>query len=86
LTSFADTTSLTGGTIDIYTRFNGLIDVTVNGNKTLITDLNARIAEAERQIAKQAEDMKARFARLESLMGRLQQQQQSLTSALAGLR
>jgi len=86
LTTFADTTSLTGGTIDIYTRFNGLLDVTVNGNKTLITDLNQRIADAERQIAKQADDMKARFARLESLMGRLQQQQSSLTSALAGLR
>jgi flagellar hook-associated protein 2 len=86
LTQFADTTSLTGGTIDVYTRFNGLIDVTLNGNKTLITDLNTRIAEAEKQIAKQAEDMKARFARLESLMGRLQQQQSSLTSALAGLR
>lgn len=86
LTQFADTTSLTGGTIDIYTRFNGLIDVTVNGNKTLITDLNTRIADAERQIAKQAEDMKARFARLESLMGRLQQQQSSLASALGGLR
>jgi flagellar hook-associated protein 2 len=86
LTQFADTTSLTGGTIDIYTRFNGLIDVTLNGNKTLITDLNTRIADAERAIAKQAEDMKARFARLESLMGRLQQQQSSLSSALAGLR
>jgi flagellar hook-associated protein 2 len=86
LTSFADTTSLTGGTIDIYTRFNGLLDVTINGNKTLVTDLNTRIADAERQIAKQAENMKARFARLESLMGRLQQQQSSLTAALAGLR
>jgi flagellar hook-associated protein 2 len=86
LTGFADTTSLTAGTIDIYTRFNGLLDISINGNKTLITDLNTRIADAERQITKQAEDMKARFARLESLMGRLQQQQSSLTSALAGLR
>jgi flagellar hook-associated protein 2 len=86
LTSFADTVATTGGTIDVYTRFNGLIDVSVNSNKTLITNLNQRISEAEKQIERQADEMKARFARLESLMGKLQQQQQSLTLALSGLR
>jgi flagellar hook-associated protein 2 len=85
LTSLADRVATTGGTIDVYTRFNGLIDVTVNGNKTLISNLNDRIAEAERQIERQADQMRQRFARLESLMGRLQSQQSSLTSALAAL-
>lgn len=85
LKSFGDTVSLTGGTIDLYTRFNGLIDVTVNGNKTQITDLNTRIAEAEKSLEKQTESLRARYARLESVMGKLQQQQSSLTSALAGL-
>jgi flagellar hook-associated protein 2 len=85
LQSFADTVGNTGGTIDIYTRFNGMFDMVTNGNKSQITNLNSRIADAERSIERQADDMRARFARLESLMGKLQQQQQSLTSALSGL-
>ena len=86
LNSLADTTATTGGTIDQYTRFNGLLGVTIDANKTTITDLNQRIADAEKQIAQQAENMKARYARLESLMSKLQSQQSSLTSALAGLK
>jgi|694.fasta_scaffold09412_9 flagellar hook-associated protein 2 len=85
LSSFADTAAKTGGTIDIYTRFNGLIDLTINTNKDAIADLNDRIQETERQIERQEESMRARYARLESLMSKLQQQQSSLTSALRGL-
>lgn len=85
LRSFADTAATTGGTIDVYTRYNGLLDATVNNNKDAISDLNARIQEAEKQIARQEESLKARYARLEGLMSKLQQQQSSLTSALSGL-
>jgi flagellar hook-associated protein 2 len=85
LQSFADTTTLTGGTIDLYTRFNGLFDTVINNNKSQITNLNTQISEAEKAIERQADEMRARFARLESTMGKLQQQQQSLTSALSGL-
>jgi flagellar hook-associated protein 2 len=85
LQNFANATSLTTGVIDQYTRFNGLLDTTVNANKTTIDDLNRRISEAEAQIQRQADQLRARYARLESEMGRLQSQQQSLTSALAGL-
>jgi flagellar hook-associated protein 2 len=85
LASFADATATTGGIINQYTRFNGLLDLSINANKTTIDDLNQRIADAEAQIERQAESLKARYARLESLMGKLQSQQSSLTSALAGL-
>lgn len=85
LSSFADTAATTGGTIDVYTRFNGLIDLTINTNKDAIADLNDRIQETERQIERQEESMRARYARLEALMSKLQQQQSSLTSALRGL-
>lgn len=85
LQGFADTVAATGGTIDLYTRFNGLFDITTNSNKTLITSLNQQIADAEAQITRNEEQMRARFARLESQMSRMQQQQSSLTSALAGL-
>jgi len=83
--SFADATATTSGIINQYTRFNGLLDTSVNANKTTIDDLNQRIADAEAQIDRQTEQLKAKYARLESLMGKLQNQQASLTSALAGL-
>ncbi len=85
LNSFADTTALTGGTIDQYTRFNGLLGVTSDANKTTISDLNQRIAEAEKQIQQQADALRQRYARLESLMSKLQSQQSSLSSALSSL-
>lgn len=85
LTDLADTVTATGGTIDIYTRFNGLIDITQTSNTTQITNQNTRIAEAEAQILKTEDAMRQRFARLEGLIGRLQSQQSALTSALGGL-
>jgi flagellar hook-associated protein 2 len=85
LQTFADSTALTSGTIDQYVRFNGLLDTTTQANQTTIDDLNKRISEAEAQIQRQADQLRARYARLESQMGKLQSQQQSLTAALSGL-
>ena len=85
IVDFADTASLTGGTIDQFIRFNGLFDITKTSNTNLITDLNRRISDAEQSIAREKENMVARFARLESLMGRLQSQQSALSSALSSL-
>jgi flagellar hook-associated protein 2 len=80
--SFSDTTSLTGGTIDNFIRFNGLIDVSINGNKTQITNLNDQITRSEQIISAMEAQLRARFARLEGLIGNLQNQQQSLSSIL----
>lgn len=85
LKDFADSVSTTGGTIDQFIRFNGLIDVTTNSNDEQVQRLNEQISQAEAAILKQEEAMRQRFARLESLMGKLQSQQSQLTSALAGL-
>jgi flagellar hook-associated protein 2 len=81
---FADSVALTGGTIDMYTRFNGLLDLSINNNKSLISELNRRIGDAEKQIQRTADALKQRYARLESLMSKLQQQQSSLSGALGG--
>lgn len=86
LLELSDATSLTGGTIDIYTRFNGMFDNVINSNKEQISDLNKRISEAESSIARQEESLRARYARLEGIIGSLNQQQSTLASALAGLR
>jgi flagellar hook-associated protein 2 len=80
--TFADSIALTGGTVDKYTRYSGLLDISINNNKSLITDLNRRISDAEKQIQRMADGLKERYARLEGLMSRLQQQQSSLAGAL----
>ena len=85
LRTLSDQIGRTGGTIDSYTRFNGLIDTTENGNKSSIESANTRIAEAEKAIARAEEEARARFARFESLMGNLQSQQSRLASALGSL-
>ena len=84
LKSFADTVALTGGTVDKYTRYSGLLDISINNNKTLVSDLNRRITDAEKQIQRMADSLKERYARLEGLMSKLQQQQSSLSGALSG--
>lgn len=85
LSSLADNFTATGGTIDLYTRFGGLLDVSININKDQVTELNSRIASAEGQIAKQEEALRARYARLEGIIGRMQGQQNAVSSALAQL-
>lgn len=82
LTQFADTLSSTGGTIDQYTRYNGLFDVIVNNNTNRITDYNERIARYEAMLATEEENLRARYARFESLMSELQNSASSLTSLL----
>ena len=81
--ALGDKMGLTSGTINIYIRFNGLIDLSINNNKTEISDLNERISRAEEIIAQKEEAMRRRFARLESTMSNLQSTQTSLTSMLS---
>lgn len=84
LTSFADSISSTGGTIDLYTRFNGFFDLSINSNKDQVSILNSRIQDIEAQLARQEESMRARFGRLEGIIGRLNSVQSSLASTLGG--
>lgn len=85
LRAFGDTIGKTGGTIDLYTRFGGLIDDVRNANKSSITETNTRISEAEKAITKTEQDSRARYARFESLMSGLQSQGSQLSSILASL-
>ena len=74
-----------GGTIDTYTKFGGLIDATTDSNDESVDDMNERIADYESLLAEKEATLRAQFARLESLVGGLQSKQAALTSALAGL-
>lgn len=83
--NLGDETGLTGGTIDQFIRFNGLIDTVTTSNDEQISRLNDDISRAEQLIAQNSANLRQRFARLESRIGELQSQQANLTSALGGL-
>lgn len=83
--NLGDSSGLTGGTIDQFIRFNGLIDSVTNSADEQITRLNDDISRAEQLIADNEANLRARFARLEARIGELQSQQNSLTGALGGL-
>ena len=51
----------------------------------MIDDMNKRIAEAEKAITSQEDSLRARFARLEAAISRMQSQQQSLSGILNSL-
>lgn len=72
------------GTIAQYTRFGGLIDNTQSLNTQHISDLQDRIEQVELSLIRQEEDLTKRFARLESLIGQLSSQQNTLLALLPG--
>lgn len=69
------------GVIAQFTRFNGLVDQTVNANKSQIDQITKRIEDLEKYLAREQESLTARYARLESIVGQMTSQQ----NALAGL-
>lgn len=80
--NLGETLGAVNGTIAQFTRFNGLFDATQNSNTTVINNLNNRIATLEAGLGKQQESLTGQFARLEALIGRLNQQQSALSSIL----
>jgi flagellar hook-associated protein 2 len=85
LRDFADRVSGVSGTIFQYTRLNGFVDVAQQSNNNQIENLNAAIAQLDRQTDSQRDSLTKRFANLESITGELQSKQQALTGILAGL-
>ncbi len=75
-----------GGVIDNFTRFGGLFQVSTDSAKQQIDSLNKRIEDAESALAQKEQSLLTKFAKLESLVGKLQGQQAALTSALASLK
>jgi flagellar hook-associated protein 2 len=86
LTNYADTNSVSGGPLHIYTQFQGILDKAVNSNDSQIRELNERISTAEASIALLEQSLNARFSRMEVAIGKMQSQGNSLSSALGGLK
>jgi flagellar hook-associated protein 2 len=86
LTTYANTNSLTGGALHLYTQFQGFLDTAINSNDSQIRELNERISTAEAAIASLEQSLNARFSRMEVAIGKMQSQGSSLVSALAGIK
>jgi len=82
LAELGETFGAVGGAVDQFTRFNGLIDVALTSNNSSISSLQDSVSTAEDQLAREEESLTARFARLEALIGGMQQQQAALSSIL----
>ena len=74
--------SAVNGTISQYVNYNTLIDQATKTNQTLIDSLNTKVGTIEEQLSRQESSLTARFAKLESLIGKLNSQQSALKSIL----
>lgn len=81
-TNLGETLASVNDTIAQYTRFNGLIDSTINANTDTIDHINDKISDLEAALKKQEQGLTSQFARLESLISGMQSQQQQLESIL----
>jgi len=80
--NLGDDLASVGGTIDQFTRFAGLLDQATQSNNSLITQMQNRISDFEKNLSQQEQSMTAQYANLEVLISKLQSQQNSLTSVL----
>jgi flagellar hook-associated protein 2 len=78
LSNIGEKISSVDGTIAQYTRFGGLIDSATQNAERSIASNNNRIIRFEDQLLQQSESLTNQFARLESIMSRLNQQSQIL--------
>lgn len=82
LESLGETLGGTNGKIAQFNRFQGIIDQALNSTEDIIRQREQRIADIEASLAKEEERLQGRFARLEGLIGTLNQQQSALASIL----
>jgi flagellar hook-associated protein 2 len=73
------------GTLRKFTRFQGLFDIAINGNDSLIKSLQERILSVEDSLSEQESNLTQRFARLESSVSKMQSQQSAISGILAGI-
>lgn len=76
----------TGGTIDQFTQFNGLIDIAEKATTSEIDSINSKIINIEKNLAKQEESLIGQFSRLESQISKMQAQGSYLESILSSLK
>lgn len=85
LTNLGESLGSVSGTIQQFTRFNGLIDTSFNANTADIDKINKQITDVEGSLSKEESSLKSRFSRLESLIGKLNSQQSALGSIISSI-
>ena len=73
------------GKIYQFTGFNALIDQGINNLTTQINDANNKIGNLESYLSRYEESLTKKYANLEALMGKLNSQQNSLSSIIASI-
>lgn len=83
LNQFADKLSSTGGVIDSFTRFQGVIQTSISSKEAQNITLQSRIDRVEDNLARQEQALKLLFTNLESRISRLNSSADAITSMLA---
>lgn len=73
------------GVLHQYVTYNGFIDVAKNSNEDQIEQIQEKMTKLDYVNGRLRESLEGQFARLESLMAKLQNQGSALSSILAGL-
>lgn len=85
LANYGETVSSVNGTLDQYIGFNQLLDSSTRNNESTVSGLEDRISNNERLLALFEQSLTQQYARLESIIGSLNNQQGALGAALGGL-
>lgn len=80
--ALGDTVSNTGGTIDQFTRFGGLLDSGIDSNNVQVTSLERQIENVQDQLDAYKASLTGQYSHLEGLIGRLNSQQNALSAVL----
>ena len=83
LHSFADEVGATGGVIDQYTKFQGLIEQSISTNDEEVKRYNDRITRLEELLERQEQSLKLLFANLEKNIAKLNSSGDAITSLAA---
>ena len=86
LSNVGEALAKTGGVIDQFSRFGGLLDTARTNTDQEISRMNQRITDIEKILSRQEETLIAKFSRLEGQISKMQSQGSYLQNILAGLK
>jgi flagellar hook-associated protein 2 len=86
MANLGDALGSTGGIIDQFNRFGGLLDNAKKSTDEEISRVNQKILDLQRSVSRQEENLIAQFSRLESQISRMQSQGSYLQSIIGGIK
>jgi flagellar hook-associated protein 2 len=86
LSNLGESLAKTGGIIDQFSRFGGLLDTARTNTDQEISRMNQKITDLEKILTRQEETLIAQFSRLEGQISKMQSQGAYLQNILTGLK